>query len=158
MYRLGYLDNDGIKPIYRILEVMNKPISSRFWTWLIRIWCIVPPLIWVPFIVAFFYSPRPSESQPGYWLIVAIIEVLLVIWFVIPMTKRIFTLPSVLNWVYQGMSLLGQVMSLRPKPYLSRADNWDNGVMAVSMFLTLTPFVLFCLVPPRKSNQASQTI
>ncbi len=122
---------------------MGKPITSRFWTTFLRVWIIVPPLIWVPFVVGFFFPLRPSEAHLSYWAIVGAVEIGVLFGIVIPAAKEKFFTPTLSSWAY--LALFGLMIwpgGIR-KNYLSDADNWDNLVLTMTLFATIIPSLLF---------------
>ena len=114
--------------------------------------------MWIPYLVAFFYSTRPSESQPLYWVIVATIEVVFWFWFVKSIAKKRFVVPGLVNWAFLGLQILLFAPVAIRKPYLSAADNQDSLVLGIATILTLIPICLFTdfKLKSRASEQGTQ--
>lgn len=147
----GKVDNKISKLAYNGFK-MNREITSKFWIWFIRAWLSIPLALWIPHLLAFFYSDRPSEAHLAFWLIVLGLEAIYCFMLFKVHDKRKLIVPEVRSFWLPLIYLIIFVPRLRYSIHLTAQDNFENRRDSILMILTVLPIIFLSPVSTKKTS------
>ncbi len=137
---------------------MDRQINSKGWIWFIRAWISIPILIWIPFIVAFFFPVRPSESHSSFWIIVALLIAQSLIrdfWY---FRSHKLYIPSMINYgilvpvvVFMTIPLVRWFVAGQTAPGPTMSP-----IVYLVVLATITPYLLFLQFPKSKAKFSTE--